>query len=130
MILVDTSAWVEYLRGTGSPLHRRLRSLLERGTPLATTDPVVMEILAGARDDTHATRLKRMLHALEHRTVLPEDFQEAARIHRTCRGAGATVRSLMDCLVAAVAIRENLSVLAWDRYFKAVSMRTSLRLDE
>jgi predicted nucleic acid-binding protein len=130
MILVDTSAWVEYLRGTGSSPHRRLRSLLERDAPLATTDPVVMEILAGARDDTQATRLRRMLDALEHRPVLPEDFQEAARIHRTCRGAGATVRSLMDCLVAAVALRENLSVLAWDRDFKAISSHTGLRLAE
>jgi len=90
----------------------------------------MMEILAGARDETHATRLRRMLHALEHRPVLQEDFQEAAQIHRTCREAGATVRSLMDCVVAAVALRESLSVLAWDRDFKAISKHTGLRLGE
>lgn len=129
MILVDTSAWVEYLRGTGSPTHGRLRSLLARGAYLATTDPVMMELLAGARDDTHSIHLKRMLNALDYRPVLGQDFEEAARIHRACRGAGETVRSLMDCLVAAVALREGLAVLAWDRDFEVISSHSGLRLE-
>jgi len=129
VILVDTSAWVEYLRGTGSPTHGRLRSLLAHGAHLATTDPVMMELLAGARDDTHSIQLKRMLNALDYRPVLGQDFEEAARIHRVCRGAGETVRSLIDCLVAAVALREDLAVLAWDRDFEVISSHSGLRLE-
>ena len=129
MILVDTSAWVEYLRGTGSPTHGRVRSLVSEGALLATTDSVVMEILAGARDEAHATRLRRMLMAVEHRPALGMDFEEAARIHRACRAAGETVRSLMDCLVAAVALRDGLTVLARDRDFEAISRRTGLTLE-
>jgi len=130
LILVDTSAWVEFLRGTGTVTHARVRSLVSEGAPLATTDPVVMELLAGARDDAHATKLRRMLAALEHRPALGMDFEEAARIHRECRQAGETVRSLMDCLVAAVALREGLTVLARDRDFEAISRRTGLALED
>ena len=54
MILADTSAWVEFLRGTGSETNLRLRGLLE-DDELSTTDVVLMEVLAGARDDPIAT---------------------------------------------------------------------------
>ncbi len=130
MILVDTSAWVEYLRGTGSSVHGKLRSLVADGALLATTDPVMMELLAGARNQTHAQQLSRMLNALEHRPVSGADFEEAARIHRECRVLGETVRSLLDCLIAAVALREGMSVLARDRDFNAIAGRTGLRLEE
>ncbi|TFH65219.1 MAG: PIN domain nuclease, partial [Gemmatimonadales bacterium] len=126
MILVDTSAWVEYLRGTGSSTHHRLRSLISEGVPLATTDPVRMEILCGARDEPHAEQLRRMLNALDHHGVLGADFDEAARIHRDCRMGGKAVRSLMDCLIAAVALRDGMSVLARDRDFDAIRGLTGL----
>lgn len=130
MILVDTSAWVEYLRGTGSPTHQRLRSLIAEGAPLATTDPVRMEILCGARDEEHARKLSRMLNALEYRGVSSSDFDEAARISGAGRRAGTAVRSLMDCLIAAVALREGMSVLALDRDFEAIQALTGLELRE
>ena len=130
MILVDSSAWVEYLRGTGSPAHHRLRSLIADGAPLATTDPIRMEILCGARDEGHERQLRQMLNALHHRGVSGVDFEEAARIYRDSRSAGKVVRSLMDCLIAAVALREELSLLAQDRDFGAIREVTGLRLEE
>ena len=51
MILADTSAWVEYDRATDSPVDRRLSELIETSDELAVTEPVVMEVLASARDD-------------------------------------------------------------------------------
>ncbi|MFN8233487.1 MAG: PIN domain-containing protein, partial [Actinomycetota bacterium] len=48
MILADTSAWIEYLRGTGSRTHRALRRAIDSGD-VVITEPVVMEVLAGAR---------------------------------------------------------------------------------
>jgi len=130
VILVDSSAWVEYLRGTGSSTHRKLRSLIADGARLATTDPIRMEILCGARDETHAKRLRQLLNALHHRPVCGTDFEEAARIYRACRTAGTAVRSLMDCLVGAVALREGMSVLAKDRDFDAIRGVTGLGLEK
>jgi predicted nucleic acid-binding protein len=129
LILADTSAWVEYLRGTGSPANERLRALIGNGS-LATTDVVVMEVLAGARGDLHRQRLRTLLGQCEYiRTSPPEDFEQAAALSVRCRRAGFTIRALTDCLIAAVALREQTSVLHADRDFEAIARCTALRLD-
>ena len=128
MILVDTSAWTEYLRGTGSGTHFRLRELLAADAVLATTDVVHMELLAGARDEHDDVQLRRMLAALEHVSVDALDWETAARLHRTCQRRGEPPRSLTDCLVAAVAIRIGVPVLAHDRDFVVLARMTDLEL--
>ncbi len=128
MILADTSAWVEFLRATGSDVHMQTRQLLERGD-LATTDVVLMEILAGARDDRHRDRLQGLLLRCEFvATDGPQDYEDAARIYRICRRNGATVRALTDCLIAAVAIRADLPVIHRDTDLVAIARHTSLVL--
>jgi predicted nucleic acid-binding protein len=127
--LVDTSAWIEYLRATGSQTHESVRSLLERDEPLHTTDMVVMEVLAGARNDDHRDRLRRLLSRCEYVPIEGlVDYEAAADIFRICRGAGATVRSLTDCLIAVVAIRQSLPVLHADRDFDALARHTELQI--
>ena len=65
MILADTSAWVEYDRATGSSVDRRLSELLETDAAVAVTEPVVMEVLAGARDERREADLRRLLLRFE-----------------------------------------------------------------
>jgi predicted nucleic acid-binding protein len=127
--LVDTSAWVEYLRGTGSDVHRHVRRLVESDRPLHTTDVVVMEVLAGARDEPHLARLGRLLSRCEFvATEGVGDFEQAAALYRRCRRAGETVRALTDCLIAAVAIRTGLDVLQADRDFDVIARHAELEL--
>lgn len=129
MTLVDTSAWVEFLRATGSETHGHLHRLIEADAPLHTTDVVVMEVLAGGRDDAHTTRLRRLLSRCEFVPIEGlEDFEQAAALYRRCRRAGETVRALTDCLVAAVAIRSNLPLLEADRDFTALARHSELLL--
>ncbi|HEX3201077.1 MAG TPA: PIN domain-containing protein, partial [Actinomycetes bacterium] len=61
MILADTSAWVEYLRATGSPVHLRLRRLIADEGDLVTTEVVMMELLAGETTPEGVARLRRLL---------------------------------------------------------------------
>jgi hypothetical protein len=129
MILVDSSAWVEFLRGTGSPVHVRVRAELESGTPLAWTDPIAMEILAGARDDADRDRLRRLLYGLEFLAVEgPSDYETAAELYRLCRRGGDTPRKLTDCLIAAVAIRNEAELLCDDADFTAIARHAPLLL--
>ena len=128
MILVDTSAWTEYLRGTGSGAHFRLRELLAADAVLGTTGVVHMELLAGSRTETDDLQLRRMLAAMDHVPVDPVDWETAARRHRTCERSGESVYSLTDCLVAAVAIRVGAPVLAHDRDFVLLARHTDLEL--
>ena len=115
MILADTSAWVEYDRGTESEVDRRLTELVESDGPVAVTEPVIMEVLAGARDDRRETDLRRLLLRFEllgFETV--SDFDSAVRIYRRCRAAGVTPRGMVDCMIAAVAWRRHATLLAHD----------------
>jgi predicted nucleic acid-binding protein len=121
-VLVDTSAWVEFLRKTGSEAHLRVRVLLAEEAPLATTDVVLMEVLAGARDDGDRDALKRLLSRCEFLPVQgPGDYEDAAAVYRACRRSGATVRRLTDCLIAAVAMRHRVAVLHRDAHFDAIA---------
>jgi predicted nucleic acid-binding protein len=126
VILVDTSAWVEFLRDTGSPVCERVDVLLE--ADLATCDPVRMEVLAGARDERHLRELRRLLARGTSIPTLPTDYEDAAAWYRTCRRNGDTVRKLVDCLIAAVAIRADVELLHADADFEALARHTPLRL--
>jgi predicted nucleic acid-binding protein len=129
VILVDSSAWVEFLRATDSPLHHRVRDLLTDGAHVVTTEVVVMELLAGPGDERIVPRIRRLLQQYE---LVPlegmSDFEDAAAIFRTCRRHGETVRKRIDCIIAAVAIRVDAEVLHRDRDFEAIARHTPLRL--
>jgi len=125
LTLVDTSAWVEFLRDTGSDVCRRVDVLLDRD--LVTCDPVRMEVLAGARDESQLNDLRRLLARASAVAVEPVDYEEAAALYRTCRRRGETVRKLTDCLIAAVAIRADVPVLHADTDFDTLARHTSLR---
>lgn len=130
MILADTSAWVEYERATGSAVHLRMRELIAVEGPLATTEPVVMEVLAGARSDARERDLHALLLRYELRAVKPSaDFVAAARIYRRCRARGVTPRGLIDCLIAAIALRAGDDLLAQDVDLRRVAEVVGLRMD-
>jgi predicted nucleic acid-binding protein len=126
VILADTSAWVDHLRGRRTAVARRLDASLDGG--IATTDVVVMEILAGARDPSHLTTLRRLLQRCDLLPVTAEDYESASAIWRACRRAGDTPRSLLDCLVAAVAMRHGVAVLHSDRDYDMIARHVGLAL--
>lgn len=96
MILVDSSAWVEFLRGTRSRVCEGLDRLLD--ADIAITDPIVMEVLAGARHGRHLHELRAWLGWTQMARCGPRDFDAAALLYWRCRSSGETVRRLKDCL--------------------------------
>lgn len=131
MILADTSAWIEYDRGTGSAVHRRVRHLIETAGELAVTDPVVMELLVGARHDAHSRALREFLLRFEFLPFDPAtDFDGAVRIYRRCRSVGFTPRGTVDCMIASVASRYGAALLCHDADLARIADVMDLRLDE
>jgi hypothetical protein len=130
VILADTSAWVEFDRATGSPVDRRLSALIAERGPVAVTEPVVMEVLAGARDERREADLRRLLLRFD---LLPfdalADFDGAVRIHRRCRAAGVTPRGMVDCMIAAVAWRCGAALLAQDADLDRVATVAGIEMD-
>jgi predicted nucleic acid-binding protein len=135
-VLADTSAWIEYDRATGSPVDDRLTQLIssERitsGGPLVVTEPVVMEVLAGARDDARADQLKGLLLRAGLLSFdAATDFDAATRIYRRCRRAGVTPRGMIDCMIAAVAWRQGAVLLAQDLDLDRVAQVIGIDMDE
>jgi len=131
VILVDSSAWVEFDRATESPVDKRLTRLIETDAAiLAVTEPVVMEVVAGARDDRREQELRRLLHRFRLlRFDAAVDFDGAARIYRRCRAAGVTPRGMIDCMIAAVAQRSQATLLARDADLARVAEVIAVELD-
>lgn len=127
MILIDTSAWIEFLRNTGSSTCNRVDALLEG--EIAICDAVRMEVLAGARNERHLVGLRRLL---ARAIVIPTgsiDYDEAAALYRACRRDGETVRKLIDCLIGAIAIRSDVPLLHRDTDFDVLARHTDLRIE-
>ncbi len=88
-----------------------------------------MEILAGARDERQLGELRGLLGRAAVIQTLSTDYEEAAALYRACRRGGETVRRLIDCLIAAHAIRSGLPVLHADTDFEVLGRHTALKLD-
>ena len=131
MILADTSAWVEYDRATGSRADQRIAELIADDGPLMFTEPVMMEVLAGARSDAREDDLRRMLLRFD---LAPfdavTDVDAATRIYRRCRHVGITPRGMVDCMIAAVAHRRDLTLLTWEADVVRVAEVIGIDVDE
>lgn len=123
MNLIDSSAWVEYLRDTGSRACNEVDRLWhERPDGVATTEPVVMELLSGATSERVFEQLQVLTGGLR---LLPVDgaidYRSAAVAYRAVRANGGTVRKLLDCLIAAVALRTGATLVHRDRDFDVLA---------
>ena len=129
MILADTSAWVEFDRATGSAVDLKLRDMIRDGAPLVVTEPVLMEVLAGATDDASQGQLRRMLTSFGWVNVDPiADFEGAATLYRKCRQHGVTPRGLVDCMIASIALRTGAELLVEDQHFTRMAEIVPLRI--
>ena len=125
MILVDTSIWIELLSKRSS------RVIPAEKLPLlATCPPIIQEVLQGVRDPSAHRKLTSGLKALTIycNPMSLEIFEEASQIYRDGRVQGLTIRSSMDCLIAAVALRHDLLVWHHDRDFDLIAQYRPLRV--
>src|SRR5947207_225646 len=122
MILADTSVWIEMLAG-------RLRPLKATDLPaVVTCGPVIQEVLQGLRPGTDSEAFREAFLAIPVLSnPVPLDlYLSAADIYRLGRRKGITIRSSMDCLIAAIAIHNRIAVWHRDRDFNAIARYTAL----
>ena len=126
MYLVDTSVWVDYIRGRDGPHVGFLRDLLSNPLAVSITHLIYMEILQGARNPASYERLQNYFGG--QRFVGFDQplasHAAAARIYLDCRRHGVTVRSSLDCLIAQCAMESNLTLLHHDRDFTRIAAVT------
>ena len=118
-VLIDTSAWVEYLRATGSRHDHAVASALRSPQGVLIPAVVLQEVLQGARSPGHYMALQTALETID--VFEPADWPhlhaQAGLLYARCRWQGLTVRNPIDCVVAACALEADLPLLAHDTDF-------------
>ena len=115
-VLIDTSAWVDFLNGVSSPERRAVADLLSGSHDLCTCGVVIAEVFQGLRKDKGRARLAELFRDLTF--LEPEGIDlyfRAAELYRNLRKQGKTIRSTIDCLIMVLAEEHGCSVLARDR---------------
>jgi predicted nucleic acid-binding protein len=131
VIVVDTSVWIDVLNEVETPQSNRCVDLIEGGEPVALTDIILTEVLQGVGSRREAQNLERHLRAFPIlRLESLDDFALAAELFRVARGAGATVRKTLDCLIAAPCVRTGAPLLHADADFDRLASCTELRVYE
>ena len=126
MILVDSSVWIDRLRGRDTPAVRKLRTLVERERVLIG-DLILTEVLQGVRDEAHASRIERNLRRFVPVSLL--DFELAPRVarnYRTLRSFGVTVRKTINVIIGTWCIERGHALLHDDRDFDPMERHLGL----
>jgi hypothetical protein len=129
LIVVDTSVWIDLLRGVESPTVSRCIELIEDGAPVALTDVILTELLQGVGSEREARLVERQMRAFPIlRLESLDDFSLAAQLYRTARRTGMTIGKTIDCLIAAPCVRTGASLLHADADFDRLAMCTPLKV--
>lgn len=127
MHLVDTSVWVGYFNGTPHQLEA-VRALIASRAKLLITGVVLSEVLQGFRSDTGFEQAREALTALTEIPLGMDGCVLAAKMYRSLRIKGITVRSVVDCLIAAQCIITGATLVSSDKDFEPFAKHFHLKL--
>ncbi len=128
MILIDTSALIEFLNHTGSPFDKQIEYLISNDEDMAFADITITETLQGIKDDKEFREIKNSLAVFPVYSLKGIDsYIAAAEIYRKCRKKGLTIRSTTDLLIAQVAIENNLILMHKDKDFQRIAKISNLK---
>jgi predicted nucleic acid-binding protein len=128
VIVVDSSAWIDLMRGRDTETTRILREP-QRQADILVGDLILFEVLRGARDDVHAARIKRELDVFPCVPLVGSQLAaEAARNYRILRAKGVTLRGAIDLLIATFCLVGSHDLLASDRDYPLLARHLGLRL--
>lgn len=129
MVVVDTSVWVDFVRGENNEESEALALLISTGQDVALTDLTYTELLQGVKSDAAAERLADDLQGFRIvRLGGLDDFESAAALYRATRTHGRSVRKTIDCLIAAVCMRLDAELLHRDVDFDRLAEVSNLRV--
>jgi predicted nucleic acid-binding protein len=117
VILVDSSVWIARLRGQVTPATAKLAAAVT-SEPLLVGDLILLEVLRGARDEAHASRIERGLRQFALATLLDAELAScAARNYRRLRSRGVTIRKTADLIIGTFCMERGHRLLHDDRDF-------------
>lgn len=122
--LIDSAVWIDFFLGRDTPASRVVEQLAQRPTEIAITQPIILEVLAGA-SPLAARRVEQVFGSLLVLDIdVNIDFQQALDLYWAVRSRGRTVRSLFDCVIASVALRRSAELVHKDKDFDRIAAVT------
>lgn len=124
MVLVDTSIIIDFINNNS---HKEIITNLLSKKEFSTTEIIIMEVLQGIKNDKTYEKIKSFLESLPLIELNYEDYLRAANIYRSCRKQGTTIRKSIDCIIAAVAMNNNLQMFANNSDFEKIRKHFELK---
>ena len=127
MVLIDTTVWIDFFSAQSLPHVAAMESILEQREDICICGIILAEILQGIRNDIEFIKTKKLLNTLILLPMPHSIFLRSAEIYRKLRKKGITTRKPLDCMIASVAIENDIPLLHNDRDFKPIEKYYGLR---
>jgi predicted nucleic acid-binding protein len=128
MVLVDTTVWIDFFGGRPEPHVEVLQRMIEDDENLCVCGVILAEVLQGIRSDADYRKTKGYFEALILLPMRKGTFVRSADLYRTLRKKGITIRKPIDCMIASVAMENDLPLLHNDRDFDQLAEHSELRV--
>ena len=128
MVLVDTTVWIDFFADRSEPHVAVLQELIEKEEDLCVCGVILAEVLQGIRSDEDFIKTKDYLGDLIFLPMGKTTFVGAAELYRSLRKMGVTIRKPVDCMIASVAIEQDIRLLHNDRDFDHIAEHSKLRV--
>jgi len=129
MVIVDTSVWIDYFNGRYNKFTEKLEDLEKKKYDIFTTGIIITEILSGIRSSKDYKIIKEKLLQLPYvNLIYPSTYIESALIFKKGKKTGITIRKIIDCLIAQLAIENGLLLLHHDKNFDRIATFSKLKI--
>ena len=128
MVLIDTTVWIDFFAGTQLPHVATLERLIKNREDICICGIVLTEVLQGIRQKSEFRKTKELFNTMIFLPMPYSVFLGAAEIYRTLRRKGITIRNSIDCMIASVAIENDIMLLHNDRDFIPIEQHHSLKV--
>jgi predicted nucleic acid-binding protein len=127
MVLVDTTVWIDFFSNRSLPHVRELEDLLINREDLCICGVILTEVLQGIRNDSEFERTRDLFHNLIFLPMRYSTFLRSAEIYRSLRQKGITIRKAVDCMIASVALENEIPLLDNDKDFDPIEENFGMR---
>ena len=128
MVLVDTTVWIDFFAGQTLTHVETFESLLEQEEDICICGIILTEVLQGIRKETEFKKTKNLFNSLIFLPMSYSTFLQSAEIYRKLRQRGITIRKSIDCMIASVALENNISLLHNDKDFLPMERYCKLKV--
>ena len=128
MVLVDTTAWIDFFADRPQPHVAALHKLIEDDADLCVCGVILAEVLQGIRADADYRKAKKYFGSLVLMPMRRVTYEKSAELYRSLRKKGVTIRKPIDCMIASVAIEHDLPLLHNDRDFDQIARHSKLKI--